>query len=264
MAYISSNLKFLRKEHGLTQEQFANKVGVNRPAVGAYEESRAEPKLSTLCRIAEVFNVSIDVLVNVDLANRTEIDERHPDVDIQAKRLRVLSVTVDNEENEYVDLVPQKASAGYTNGYADPEYLQELPKIYLPMLKSGTHRAFEIHGDSMLPVVPGSIIVGQFVENWNHIKSGKTYVVLTHSEGMVYKRVDNKIYENGVLKLISDNQEYDAYEVPIEDVIEVWEAEMLISSNFPEPDNSSLGINQLSKLVMDLQKEVIKLKGKVD
>ena len=64
-------------------------------------------------------------------------------------------------------LVPTKAAAGYTNGFADPEYLQELPRLYVPNLSTGTHRAFEINGDSMLPMPSGSVIIGRYVDNWH-------------------------------------------------------------------------------------------------
>lgn len=263
MSYISKNLKHIRKVHGLTQEQFAQKVGVNRPAVGAYEEGRAEPKLTTLTTIADIFQIRLDALINEDLGARSEEDLKHPDVDIKAKRLRILSVTVDGDDKENIELVPQKASAGYTNGFADPEYIQELPRLYLPMLSSGTHRAFELQGDSMLPIQSGSIVVGQYVDNWHDIKSGQTYVIVTSSEGMVYKRVDNRIYEKGHLVLISDNKAYDPYEVAIEDVIEVWEAKLWISSQMPEPpEQPAVSLDQLSEVVMNLQSEIKELKGK--
>jgi hypothetical protein len=56
--------------------------------------------------------------------------------------LRVLSISVDKEDNENIEMVPLKASAGYLNGYADPEYVAQLPKFYLPMFKQGTYRGF--------------------------------------------------------------------------------------------------------------------------
>ena len=48
MANISLNIKFLRKKKGLTQQQFADEIGIKRSLVGAYEEERAEPKYDLL------------------------------------------------------------------------------------------------------------------------------------------------------------------------------------------------------------------------
>src|SRR6201995_822306 len=64
MATISSNIKFLRKKKGLTQQQFADAVGIKRSLVGAYEEERADPKYDLLKKIALFFDVSIDDFIN--------------------------------------------------------------------------------------------------------------------------------------------------------------------------------------------------------
>lgn len=266
MSFVKDNIKFLRKKNELTQNGFAERIGVKRPVVGAYEEGRAEPKLTTLKRISETFNVSVDALISEDLSKLSEDELANRGIDIKGAKLRVLAVTVDDDENENVEFVPQKASAGYTNGYADTEYVQELPRIHMPMLSGGTYRAFEIKGDSMLPLQPGSIIIGQYVDNWHDIKNGKTYVVVTSSEGVVYKRVYNKIYDGGHLELHSDNKDYISYEVPLEDVLEIWEASMYISRDFPDPkeETASLSSSEMSKLLLSLQKEVQDLKGKTE
>lgn len=261
MSLISGNIKFLRKKFGYTQETFSNKIGVNRPAVGAYEEGRAEPKLITLQSIADTFGLSVDALINKDLSRLSDKEFEGITPDITGNKMRVLTITLDKDDKENIELVQHKASAGYTNGYADPEYIEELPKLYLPMLGGGTHRGFEIKGDSMLPLKPGTIVVGDYVENWHDIKDGKTYVLVTESEGVVYKRVFNHIYENGTITLRSDNTVYDEYSISIEDVREVWEAKMYISNDFPEAE-SDMNVNELAKTVMELQKEMIELRKK--
>jgi transcriptional regulator with XRE-family HTH domain len=55
MANISSNLKYLRKKKGLTQQQFADTLVIKRSLVGAYEEDRAEPKYELLKKFAEFY-----------------------------------------------------------------------------------------------------------------------------------------------------------------------------------------------------------------
>src|ERR1700761_9125584 len=205
MSIISSNIKFLRKKRGLTQQQFADQINIKRSLVGAYEEERAEPKYDLLKIIAAFFDISIDDFI------KEEIDEKW-----QPKpkgNLRILSISVDREDQENIEMVPVKASAGYLNGYADPEYVAQLPKFYLPMFKNGTFRAFEIKGDSMLPLPSGTTIIAEYVENWTDIKPGETYVIISKTEGIVYKRIGNKFKDNKKLKLISDNPVYEPYEI---------------------------------------------------
>src|SRR5690606_6054864 len=143
-----------------------------------------------------------------------------------------------------IELVPVLASAGYLDGYNDPEYLKELPKLSLPMFNQGTYRAFEIKGDSMLPLQSGTFIVTEYVENWKEIKVGQTYVIMSLNEGIVYKRIGEKYRDGKGLKLVSDNKEYDPYWVESADILEVWKAKAFMSTEFPEPfpENSIEGL----------------------
>jgi transcriptional regulator with XRE-family HTH domain len=252
---IANNIKHLRKQLGDTQEQFAQKVGIKRSLVGAYEEGRAEPRLQTLSKIAEVLDVSTDQLINLDLTKGVPVAS-------QLSKVKVLSITVDQEDKENIELVPQKAAAGYLNGFADPEYVAELPKFKLPVLPdNATYRAFEIDGDSMLPLASGTIVIGSYVESLHQVKNGATYVLITSKEGVVYKRVFNYLEEKGKLYLVSDNKQYAPYEVDPMDVEEIWEAKAFISVQFPDPNaHEDLTIDQLKDIVMGLKEDVDQLK----
>ncbi|WP_421895554.1 XRE family transcriptional regulator [Marinoscillum sp.] len=257
MSIIAENIKFLRKQAGYTQEQFANEVGIKRSVVGAYEEARAEPRLQTLMSIAEVLKVTTDDLIATDLTTGKGSSSRD--------KVRILSITVDKEDNENIELVPQKAAAGYMNGYSDPEYISELPKFNLPMLpKNATYRAFEISGDSMLPITSGSIVIGKYLESIKEIKNGKTYVLVTDREGVVYKRVFNYIEEKGTLYLVSDNKSFSAYEVDPKEVMEIWEARAYISIQFPDPESANeLSIDKIAGMVLNLQHDVNEIKKNI-
>ncbi len=256
MQHVTSNIRFLRKEAGFTQAQLAEKLDIKRSLVGAYEEGRAEPKLSTLINIAGLFDITLDSLITAQLSDATA---RAASAEQAATgKLRVLAITVDDEQRENIELVPLKASAGYLNGYADPEFIEELPRFRLPMLgNNGTFRAFEISGDSMLPIASGTVIVGRYIEDWSTIKDGTPSIIVSQKEGVVFKRIYNKIKETSTLRLHSDNPVYTPYELHVENVLEIWEAKSYISSTFPIAD---LSLDKLSSIVLDLQKEMQKLK----
>ena len=250
MSNIASNLKFLRKKKGLTQQQFADALEIKRASVGAYEEDRAEPKYELLRKIAQFYDLTMDELAN------DVIDEKwRPQPKSNASNLRVLSITVDGDDRENIELVPVKASAGYLNGYGDPEYVAELPKFSLPMFNQGTYRAFEIKGDSMLPLPSGSIIIGEYIENWHDIKPNQTYVVVSKEDGVVYKRVAYKFKEEKGLKLVSDNKTYEPYWVNTEDIIEVWKAKAFISTELPEPSPEPT-METLTSMMAQMQKTI--------
>lgn len=252
MSNISSNLKYLRKKKGMTQQQFADALGIKRSLVGAYEEDRAEPKYDLLKKIAEFYEFTIDEFIN-----ETINDKWKPKTKAQGANLRVLSISVDKDDNENIELVPVKASAGYLNGFADPEYIKELPKFQLPLpaLKQGTFRGFEIMGDSMLPIQPGSIVIGEYLDNWSEIKPGETYIIISKNEGVVYKRIGNKFRENKELKLISDNKMYDPYTIASDDILEIWKAKAYFTTSLPEAA-ADPSIETLTQMMAQMQRSL--------
>ncbi|AHM62529.1 helix-turn-helix domain-containing protein [Flammeovirgaceae bacterium 311] len=278
MSIVSTNIRTLRKQMGFTQEQFAERIGIKRSLLGAYEEGRADPRLNNLQNIANEFSVTVDMLLTRDLTRLSREDIQKltkKDNGNGKEKLKILSITVDQQNRENIELVPQKAAAGYLNGFADPEYLEELPRFQLPLLpQTGTYRAFEISGDSMLPLPSGTIIIGQYVESAREVREGKTYIFVTSKEGVVYKRAYRNGKEHSLL-MVSDNTAYAPFEVELADILEIWEAKAFISMQFPEPTDGiapagtvakaakpDMSLEKLAGLVMELQNEVIKLKEK--
>ena len=253
---LAKNLKFLRSESGLTQSELAEKLDLQRTMISAYEDGRSEPKLSTLAILSELFVVSIDELLHHDI----QLYGRRLN---QNKNIKILTIAADDQDRENITMVGQKASAGYLNGFADPEYMESLPQFHIPTLsRNSTYRAFELSGDSMLPLVPGTVIIGSYVEQLRDIKSGKTYVLVTSTEGVVYKRVFNYLDENGKLFLVSDNEHYKPYEVKGQDVLEIWEAKAFISTDFPNPKDKTkpVSLEDISQMILDLKSEIVRLK----
>jgi len=259
MPAINENIRFIRKQLKLTQDQFGQQLGIKRSLVGAYEEGRAEPRLELLQKMASLVGLPVDKLISDELRSES------PKIELKdyTRGKEVLVVSIDSARKDNIELIPQKAAAGYMNGYADTEYVKELPKFNLPMLSTGTYRAFEISGDSMLPILPGTIIVGEYVENLANLKNGKTYILVTSREGIVYKRVFNYLEENGKLFLVSDNRHYTPYQIDGDEVLEAWAAKAYISVQFPDIDSQQdMSIENLAGVVLDLQKEILELKTK--
>lgn len=260
MPKINENIRIIRRKTGLTQDQFAQKLGIKRSLVGAYEEGRAEPRLELLHQMAHLAGISVDDFIGKDLSQHSGTQRPVQQSNYQRGK-EVLVVTVDSNRKDNIELVPAKAAAGYLNGFADQEYVKELPKFHLPILNQGTFRAFEISGDSMLPILPGTIVIGEHLDDLQYIKNGKTYILVTKREGIVYKRVFNYLQENGKLFLVSDNRHYAPYQIDGEEVMEAWAAKAYISVQFPDVDSKNeVSVEQLAGMVLDLQKEILHLK----
>lgn len=255
MSMVNKNLRFLRLQKGWTQKELAEKLSLKQPVIGAYEEERATPPLGCLMEISDLFKISIDTLSRKDLSKLPEIKWRDTSAPVKKE---VLAITVNSEDKENIELVSQKAAAGYLNGYQDPEYIKDLPKLSLPVLpRNATYRAFEIKGDSMLPIQSGAIVFGEYVEKLPEVKNGKLYVLVTENDGIVFKRV---FMNDDKLLLVSDNREYEPYSLNAADIKEIWAVKAFFSTRFPDMDATSFSADQLAASVLELQEEIKQLK----
>ncbi len=249
MSFANKNLKYLRKLRGWTQEEFALKLKIKRSLLGAYEEERAEPRIDILEVVSDMFKLTLDELLRKDISDNKG--------NYIAKR-RAHKLGSNRAE---ISFVPVKAAAGYLAGYADPEFIDELNTFTLPMLAGGDYRAFEIIGDSMMPTPSGSVIVGEKIEKLDELKSNHTYIVVSKTDGVVYKRVVKNNRQKNKLTLVSDNPSYQPYTVNEDDILEVWQAQMVISKANTQ---QRWDVNQLAGLVNNLQQQVSVLKKRMN
>ncbi len=250
MNKISSNIKHLRQIKKWSQEQLANALDSSRAKIGSYEEERCDPPMDTLIKISNLFHVSIDALVKCDLSKV----ETSSFITVGENRI-LFPIMVDKNNNDLVEVVTAKASAGYLNGYADPEYIENLPQMNLPFKVTGKHRAFPIKGDSMPPLKDGSYVIGKFVESINSIRNGSTYVLITRDEGVVYKRV---LKDGNYLQLISDNKNYEPYTIHAATLIEIWE--FVCNLNMSDTKEEELNLDSIMAMLRSMRVEIESLK----
>lgn len=236
--YLGNNIKFLRMRRKRSQDILAQVLNVSRATINSYENGFvASPPINILLRISEYFKISIDTLLRVDLSKLPELEllkiEKGYESLITGVNMRILTTTVDTKDKENITVVPIKAKAGYTTGFADVEFISSLKTFQLPFVeKDRTYRTFQIDGDSMPPLQTKDYVLGTYVENWKDVKDGKPYIVVTKNEGFVFKLVFNQIKEQENLLLKSTNAQYKDYTVVIDDVLEIWKYEYHLSSSF--------------------------------
>lgn len=170
-------------------------------------------------------------------------------------------VTVDKHGNDNIVLVPVKAAAGYLRGYGDAEFIEKLPTYSLPNISNGTFRMFQVKGHSMHPtLMDKSFVVGEWVENWvKSIKDNRVYVIVC-DEGVLVKRVLNRLKKYGNLYLKSDNRkEHPNIAIEPERIFEVWEVKMHIGTELPDP---AVMYDRMNDMEADLEYIKSLLKGK--
>ncbi|MGA0558588.1 helix-turn-helix domain-containing protein [Larkinella sp. VNQ87] len=358
MSIVSNNIKYLRRLNGLTQEQFARRIGIKRSLLGAYEEARANPNLDNLMSIARAFNTTVDNLLKSDLRKIREtpelslpLDRPHnasafpasplpkdisdaepipnapkalssvlekyyqqpitqspavfqkpvdPQPQIKWVAQRIVPRPVSRREgfspfslpaspptpaplsfnNTYentrasahpvverrppnppeslnsVQWVRKRQFTDYLQRYQDTDFLNRLTVFQLPLLPPDHYRAFDA-GEEF--VYPGALLIGKFIRNWYDIADNKLYVLLIQNQGIVCRRIFNQVKLKGTLLLSADHASISHREVPIREVLEVWEIAAFISQQMPEVPPSLDGIRTL---VEDLRYELDRIQNK--
>ena len=246
---LGKNLKYLRAKLNMTQDEIADKLGCKRSAYKEYEYERTPP-IDMLIKLSAIFEASLDELVKTDMEEMAKLSLNKKSEKSGLSNLKVLAITVDHDDREYIQFVPEKAKAGYLTGYANPSFIGTLPQFRLPNLPVGTYRAFEISGDSMPPVSPGSIVIGKYVENFNYVNNLSTYIMVTKEDGFSYKRIINKA-KKGFLICLSDNAYYQPYTIKTDEILEMWSYYCHIDFRGQETPNKSV-LNELMKMSDDV------------
>lgn len=234
MQYLAQNIKYLRLRKRLSQSKLSFKTGIGASSISAYEKKRSTPKLETILKFTNFFNRGLDELILKDISAQ----DREKLQDTKGDKLRILPIVVDHQNEEMITLVPVKAAAGYLNGYSNTEFISELPNFKMPfaeLAENKSYRAFQIEGESMLPIPSGAYIICEYVQDWELIRNGSCNVLVSSDEGIVYKRVQ-KDMDNNQFILHSDNTEYASFEVSLNEILEVWKALGYVCFELPNVD----------------------------
>ena len=273
MATIFSNIKervlYISESKGITREKFFEDLGIT---YGNFKGKAKEKALSSdvLAKIiAKYPEISSEWLLTgngemlksegaTEVIKTPRVEVIAP-IKVEGRSLmpKVIVLKDEDVEEERIPLVPVRAQAGYLQGYDDPQYIKELPMYNLPGMRNGTFRIFQVEGLSMYPTLQsGSYVVGQFVEDWEHISDNRIYVVVS-TEGVIVKRVLNRIEKYGSLYCKSDNRVFPHINVRLKDVKEIWECKMHLSFDFLDP------VPEYQKIA-DLEADVQFLKQRVE
>lgn len=180
---IADNIKKLREEHKLTQEEFGKIVGVSDKAVSTWELGTKTPRMGTVQKISEYFNIPKSAILD----------------DTPAEKSNISYIIKDNIYN-----IPLfgSVSAGF-GAYASDEILDYIPTVIRNPYEAKETLAIRVTGNSMYPKIEdGDIIV---VHKQESVDSGSIAVVLLDGDEGLVKRVE---YGPDWIDLISINPEY--------------------------------------------------------
>ncbi|WP_299678400.1 LexA family transcriptional regulator [uncultured Tenacibaculum sp.] len=258
---ISKKIAEIRDFHKLNNLSFSKRIGVTGTTVDSIVNGRPQPDGSrkktkpgydVLTSIINEFNINPDYLFGKsDIMLYDDVPNSN-----YSGTPKVVATNSSGDEN--IVFVPTQARAGYLNGYGDSEYIQNLPSFHMPHLRHGSFRCFEVQGNSMVRTFfDGDLVFGQYVEDLQDIKDGRVYIIVSKNDGIVLKRVINRISERGKLILKSDNKtgNYPTYTINADEIMEVWYVTMYASKQMPEPVDIYDRLHDLETQIALLQEQ---------
>lgn len=224
--FTAENLLEIRDLAGLSQSDFARKLGISREVVNKMEKGHLQVSKRTSGKLQKFLeerqNLTFSGDVNI-LGKSSQGGEK------SYSRKSFLSQRFDSKTTGHsyqVPLVGVKAQAGYVKGFEQVDYMDTLEQYSLPPGVNpigAVWRYFEIDGDSMEPTLsPGDVVLATLVpvEDWNATRDFCVYVIHT-ADRLLVKRLFNKSNEEWVL--VSDNEEVaPQHLLKKEDAKELW------------------------------------------
>ncbi len=254
--FINCHNKLRKEQRVKSSRQFAMQLEYLPQSLSEILKNRRDVTIELIRKAVEVYKMNPVYLFSGEGPFFMKEDDH--------MNFKVLTIVTDSQNDERIVHVPIPAQAGYASESGDPTFVQELPTYTLPdyKYKVGTHRSFDVSGDSMEPTLfEGDKVVCSYLEPtlWeNSLKDSYVYVFVTKGDVLV-KRVQNKIRDEKCVTLISDNAYYEPYDVKITEVVEIWYVRAKISPFLPSPSN----VKTIIKGEMDELRKTIQNQSKV-
>lgn len=237
-------IKRLMKRRGITQEMLTDTsseqyIGYGRNTIinllkkDEFEEGLESERVRELLNRLNPTEEDIEyIFPSKKKTNAKELGEPDENYDEQLQPLG------DGRYALTAEFVPIKARAGYLVGYADPEYLETLPKYTATVdhMPKGKYRYFEAEGDSMNDgtiehaILDGTVLQCRKIQSHHwvgklHSHKWSSFVFVHRTEGIIVKQVAGQDLETGdiVLRSINpDKKKYPDFTVNLDDIREIY------------------------------------------
>ncbi|MDX1462811.1 MAG: LexA family transcriptional regulator [Marinirhabdus sp.] len=244
----AKRFKKIREEQHHTQQSFAELLDIGATTA---DIERGKTKISgkVVMELLRQFNINPLWLFGKSFTQY---------VDISGGNVSPKVVSIDQQENDTILLVNQKAAAGYPHNIQDVSWYETLPafNIPLPEYRNATYRGFQVEGDSMLPNIrPNEWVLGKAVPSVAEASDSKIYIVVMHDSVLV-KKLQKVRNSPDKVRLISLNPEYLPLEVQVNNIQELWMVNSKLTFGLDEPSESTL--------LKQLQQSMEELKGQIN
>lgn len=226
--------------------EFAKRLGYASPEKinRLLRDNNHKPSVDLITDIANMFaDININWLltgkgfpfVTAPIPEQTAtsmVQEPEPIFNLIKKTAQIIPVVVDADGESLITIIDAQAAAGLPYNLENPVYWREKPHFRMPwpQFKSGDYILIQITGDSMTPTIyNGDWLCCKRINDYKEVRDGYIHIIVSN-EGVVCKRVLNRVDKRQALALKSDNEQYPTYDQPISDVLQIWKVELKMSA----------------------------------
>jgi repressor LexA len=203
---INIRIKQLREEKKLQKNEFSSILKIDNSQYSKIEAGKLQPTLNFIMEISSIYNINPTWL----LTGKGSM--------LLAEGVPLVSPPLGPKGEIRYPLVSPKAVAGFSNMSFRIEE-QDIKEYYVvPKFKhEKIDFMIEVKGSSMYPKYsPGDIVACRIINEERYIQWNKTHLVASKDQGLLIKRI--KKGPEGKLTLVSDNENYDPFEIPLDDI----------------------------------------------
>ena len=226
MSNFGQNIRKIRNVKKLSQQAFAELFDLKRATLGAYEEARSEPRIETIIKIANHFSISIDDLLTENLTINKLLRFKE-DIDF--------SGSFYEEQLSSVPCIFPQLEIEYIRQCDDQAFVEELPKLRLPLLSNSRKRAFIVSNFEMSSkhngITPNDMVIGEWrdLERLEEIEPDALVLVVTN-----HRLILRKLELKDQLNLVASNTGFDPIELDKKEIKEIWEIKHVFLNHIPE------------------------------
>lgn len=189
---IASQIKKLRKNRGWTQPQLADKLSVSKQTVSNWETGTKVPRMGSLQKLADLFNVKIGEITNESIDSGDDTISKPSNV-IYPEGLERITLPIIGE----IACGNPITAEENIDGYIEETFEKPIP--------NGTLFALRCKGHSMEPTIPDKAIV--VIREQPDVEDDEIAAVqVDHDTEATLKRVK---HQGDMILLMPDNKEYD-------------------------------------------------------
>jgi len=195
-------IKRLRQALGLTQKEFASRIGITYEMLGLYERGKYDPTDKVLKLISKVFGVSYDWLKE----GKGEMFEKPSFLDMNINDI-YYELRQRMKEQFWTIPIIGKVGAGFPQSKGDLEIVGYFDIHKIKGLKPEQLFGVVIHGDSMAPtLLDGDTVIAKIYEGDGTDIPNKKVVIVANPDGELY--IKRLLKADGKFILLSDNPSY--------------------------------------------------------